>query len=103
MKELLIEAAEVLGWEFYDFAGTILRYKKNGEPHIYCNSDADIAELLQAKIKESLRGTNKYTAELAKLSGEKLDTVGFLTWIIWEATPIQKIEAALQALGGKVE
>ena len=104
---ILIEAAEVLDLQVWlnpdDLELAYITTKENKENHL---SEADIAQALRLKLcvlsnKDwSVAVNQKYMALLKKQWKNSL-TVGFVCWLIFIATPIQKIEAALAAIKGE--
>ena len=62
-------------------------------------SSADIAEMLRVKIKEKGKPTTTRYWNILLYETEYEDNEFFAHWILFTATPLQKIEAALKAMG----
>ncbi len=111
MDELRLKAAEKLGLENFDVYDNKLRcitgYNTNGmkEAIFRVYSDADLAEMLRVKLLEKYKHIVKaglYSHCLYGVANKLLGNPSedeYLKWLEWDATPLQKIEAALAALG----
>lgn len=102
-EDILLKAAEYLGLKKAELFGPhTIRHHEQGTSIFH--TEADLAEMLRLRmVSKSQHKRAKVICKYEDITDEVAENDGYdgAFWIRFIATPIQKIEAALLALGGK--